>query len=130
MCIDCFSTRSNLKLRDSALCQEISQTFLYVNVMFTIFISKKHDSEGKAWLIPELCYISLSPWPTGRGEKSTPISSLETPPCISLSNQFQVLVWKVESPTDAYLGQELEFQNGSPSKKSQEKKKTKQNPDI
>lgn len=51
MCIDCFSTGSNLKLRDSALCQEISQTFLNVNVVFTVFISKKHDSEAKAWLL-------------------------------------------------------------------------------
>lgn len=126
--MDCFSTCSNLKLRDSALCQEISQTFLYVNVMFTIFISKKHDSEGKAWLIPELCYIRLSLYGPRMRARSPPLSVAWTfPPCISLSNQFQISVWKVESPTDAFLGQELEFQSGSPSKKV---KKRKENPDI
>lgn len=66
MCIDYFSCRTNLKLSDSALCQEISQTFLYVNVMFTIFISKKHNSEGKAWL-SQNCVTSASLHGPGSG---------------------------------------------------------------
>lgn len=39
--IDCFSAASDLNLRDPTVCQEITQTFLCVNVIFSIFISKK-----------------------------------------------------------------------------------------
>lgn len=47
VCIDCFSAASDLNLRDPAVCQQMSQTFLCVDVIFPIFIGRKSGSGEK-----------------------------------------------------------------------------------
>lgn len=124
MCIDCFSTRSTLKL-GSALCQEISQTFLYVNVMFTIFISKKQDSEGKAWLPPTVLHQPL-PVAPGRPRRSPqPVAwkRPQSPP--HPASPRQVFVWKVDSPVDTFRAKNSSFKGDVHPRRLR-----KENPDI
>ena len=51
VCIDCFWAASDLNLRDPAVCQQMSQTFLCADVIFPIFISRKHGSGEKVPLL-------------------------------------------------------------------------------
>lgn len=49
--IDCFSAASDLNLRDPAVCQQMSQTFLCADVIVPIFISRKRGSGEKVPLL-------------------------------------------------------------------------------
>lgn len=68
--------------------------------MFTVFISKKHDSEEKVWL-PQTCYISLSPW-LQEGQHTAPLG-------ISLSDQGQVLCGELSFPRMLFEAKNLSF---------------------
>lgn len=92
--------------------------------MFTIFISKKQDSEGKAWLPQTVLHQPLSMAPGS--PRSTPQSvAWKVPQVISPSNQCQVSVWKVDSPMDTFRAKNSSFKRSL-----HQRRLRKENPDI
>lgn len=74
-----------------------------MNVVLTVFISKKHDSEAKAQLLQN--YLpSASPHGLGEPEEGSPMWDLETPHGVPQLTNFKFLCGRQSFSTDAVFG--------------------------